>query len=151
MSVLCFCVFRCARHATLQPPRPTSRTPSRCSPSCERPSARAEACLRAEAPQRRCLWPVHLLTPPSGPPRPQISSPCGSRRPPRQDITHSTITTTTCTRRPRGHLFHSPPTARKLPSFQPCTVRDEDEPRSAFNRDFCDGHRGGETPGLSVF
>lgn len=140
---MCVCVFRCALHATLRPPRPTSQTPSPCSPSCGRLSARAEA----EAPQRRCLWPARLLMPPSGPPRPQTSSPCGSRRPPRQDTTHSTTTTTTtCTRRPRGRPSRSPATASKHPSFQPCTARDEIKPCFQFNRDFWDGHRGGKTP-----
>lgn len=122
-------VFRCALHATLPPRRPTSPTPSLCSPSCGRLIARAavEPALRP-----RCLWRTLLLpTPPhrdsalSGPPRPPTTSPSGCHRPLPQATTHSITTTITCTSRPRGRPSPSPPTASRRPSFQPCMARDE--------------------------
>lgn len=121
-------VFRCALHATLQPPRPTSPTPSPCSPNCGHPTARAPA---AEPPTR-CPWRVlHLPTPRrrdsarSGPRRPPATSRSGCPRPLPRATTRSITTTITCTSRPRGRPSPSPPTASRRPSFQPCMARDE--------------------------
>lgn len=121
-------VLRCALHATLQPPRPTSPTPSPCSPNCGHPTARAPA---AEPPTR-CPWRVlHLPTPRrrdsarSGPRHPPATSRSGCPRPLPRATTRSITTTITCTSRPRGRPSPSPPTASRRPSFQPCTARDE--------------------------